>query len=83
MYKVEPLPHDQMISAIREGNPKTQSPKKIIIAGAGMSGLVAGSLLKKAGHFMSRFWKAATGWAVESLHLDRLFITGSIWKREQ
>ncbi|XKF67554.1 flavin monoamine oxidase family protein [Virgibacillus necropolis] len=40
----------QMIHAIQKGLPKTNAPKDIIIAGAGMSGLVAGSLLKQAGH---------------------------------
>lgn len=53
MYNISPLPPDQMISAIRKGVPKTISPKKIIIAGAGMSGLVAASLLKKAGHHIT------------------------------
>ncbi|PGL69511.1 flavin monoamine oxidase family protein [Bacillus sp. AFS055030] len=41
---------DQMISIIRNGLPKTGAPKDIIIAGAGMAGLVSGSLLKDAGH---------------------------------
>lgn len=40
----------QLIYAIQKGLPKSNVPKDIIIAGAGMSGLVAGSLLKQAGH---------------------------------
>ncbi|WP_221564921.1 flavin monoamine oxidase family protein [Alkalihalobacillus sp. TS-13] len=40
----------KMISWIRDGIPKPQRPRTVIIAGAGMSGLVAGSLLKQAGH---------------------------------
>ncbi|WP_242057590.1 flavin monoamine oxidase family protein [Halobacillus yeomjeoni] len=39
-----------MISIIKNGLPKTDTPKKVLIIGAGMAGLVAGSLLKKAGH---------------------------------
>lgn len=39
-----------MIRIIRYGLQKTKAPKKIVIAGAGLSGLVAASLLKDAGH---------------------------------
>lgn len=39
-----------MLSIIRTGFPKTSNPKKITVIGAGMAGLVAGSLLKDAGH---------------------------------
>src|SRR5699024_3744273 len=39
-----------MARLIRRGLPPTSSPKNVVIVGAGMAGLVAGSLLKEAGH---------------------------------
>jgi monoamine oxidase len=42
-------PND-MLAIIKNGLKRGTPPKKIIIAGAGMSGLVAASLLKQAGH---------------------------------
>ncbi|WP_449237043.1 flavin monoamine oxidase family protein [Bacillus songklensis] len=48
-----PLSISQMISTIRHGLKKTQAPKKIIIVGTGMAGLVAASLLKEAGHHLT------------------------------
>ncbi|MFA1819318.1 flavin monoamine oxidase family protein [Virgibacillus oceani] len=38
------------LSIIRNGLSRTSAPKRIIIIGAGMAGLTAASLLKKAGH---------------------------------
>ena len=38
------------LSLIRNGLPHTQSPKKVIIVGAGMAGLTAGYELLRAGH---------------------------------
>ncbi|MDI2589007.1 flavin monoamine oxidase family protein [Psychrobacillus sp. NEAU-3TGS] len=49
-YVFPQLPPDLMISIIRNGLNRTQNPKKIVIIGAGMAGLVAASLLKDAGH---------------------------------
>lgn len=37
-------------SIIKDGLPHTPQKKSVVIAGAGMAGLVAGSLLKEAGH---------------------------------
>ncbi|WP_026694258.1 flavin monoamine oxidase family protein [Peribacillus kribbensis] len=44
---------ERVLSLIRHGLPNTNSPKKISIIGAGMSGLVAGSLLKASGHHVT------------------------------
>ncbi|WP_409340547.1 flavin monoamine oxidase family protein [Paenibacillus sp. MBLB4367] len=44
------LSQSTMVSFIRNGLPKTTSPKRIVIVGAGMAGLVSASLLKDAGH---------------------------------
>ncbi|WP_079529627.1 flavin monoamine oxidase family protein [Halobacillus hunanensis] len=41
---------DDMITIIRDGLPPAGPPKTVIIAGAGMAGLVSASLLKRAGH---------------------------------
>ncbi|WP_088044485.1 flavin monoamine oxidase family protein [Bacillus sp. EAC] len=49
-YITPELSTDQMISIIKNGLKPTDIPKKIIIVGAGMAGLVSASLLKQAGH---------------------------------
>jgi monoamine oxidase len=49
-YVFPQIPEEKMISIIRNGLEKTKEPKKIIIIGAGMAGLVSASLLKIAGH---------------------------------
>ncbi|WP_088071575.1 flavin monoamine oxidase family protein [Gottfriedia luciferensis] len=41
---------EQMIDIIHTGLTKTNSPKRVIIIGGGLSGLVGASLLKEAGH---------------------------------
>lgn len=49
-YVFPQIPEEKMISIIRNGLEKSKEPKKIIILGAGMAGLVAASLLMTAGH---------------------------------
>ncbi|MGM7700709.1 flavin monoamine oxidase family protein [Pseudalkalibacillus sp. Hm43] len=44
---------DEMLSIIQNGLQKNTKPKHVMILGAGMAGLVAGSLLKRAGHTVS------------------------------
>lgn len=52
-YVFPQIPEEKMISIIKDGLEESEDPKKIIILGAGMAGLVAASLLKKAGHHVT------------------------------
>jgi monoamine oxidase len=42
--------HAERLNLIKNGLPPTDRPKQILIIGAGIAGLVAGDLLKRAGH---------------------------------
>lgn len=47
------LTTEQMMNTIKKGLKKSQSPKRIIIVGAGLAGLVSASLLKDSGHHVT------------------------------
>ncbi|WP_166000523.1 flavin monoamine oxidase family protein [Bacillus sp. Cs-700] len=44
---------EDLLSLIQNGLPGKSPPKHVIIIGAGLSGLVAGSLLKRSGHYVT------------------------------
>ncbi|WP_226659066.1 flavin monoamine oxidase family protein [Pseudalkalibacillus hwajinpoensis] len=44
---------EDLLSLIRNGLPDKSPPKHVIIIGSGLSGLVAGSLLKRSGHHVT------------------------------
>ena len=44
------LEKERMLSVIASGLSKTSKPKHVVVAGAGMAGLVAAYELKRAGH---------------------------------
>ncbi|GGE09000.1 hypothetical protein GCM10011571_07930 [Marinithermofilum abyssi] len=49
-YMLPPIQPSHMISIIRNGLEKGVQPRTILVAGAGIAGLVTASLLKEAGH---------------------------------
>jgi monoamine oxidase len=49
-YMLPPIRPSRMISIIRNGLEKGVQPRTILVAGAGIAGLVTASLLKEAGH---------------------------------
>ncbi|MFC4078017.1 flavin monoamine oxidase family protein [Salinithrix halophila] len=55
LYAPPPVPPAEMVQIIRNGLPPTPCPQTILIAGAGMAGLVSASLLKEAGHHVILF----------------------------